>query len=76
MLLYDDEGERSAAEIDCLSRALNAGQYCVNATVDAGDKDFLASLASKIAGYDGHIREGDLSSSTFSRFIIRLLIVI
>ena len=68
MLLYDDEGERSAAEIDCLSRALNAGQYCVYATVDAGDKDFLASLASKIAGYDGHIREGNLVIVDFQPF--------
>ena len=68
MLLYDDEGERSAAEIDCINDALHAGQYCVYATVDAGDKDFLAGLAPRIAGYDSHIREGNLVIIDFKPF--------
>jgi CheY-like chemotaxis protein len=68
MLLYDDEDERSAAEIGCINRALHAGQYCVYATVDAGDRDFLAGLAPRIAGCDRHIREGNLVIVDFKPF--------
>lgn len=68
MLLYDDEGERSAAEIGCINRALHAGQYCVYATVDAGDRDFLVSLAPRIAGYDRHILECNLVIVDFEPF--------
>jgi CheY-like chemotaxis protein len=68
MLLYDDEAQRSAAEIDCINRALNAGQYCIYATVDASDKDFLAGLAPRIADYDRHIQEGNLVIVNFKPF--------
>lgn len=68
MLLYDDEAERSAAEIDCINRALHEGQYCIYATVDAGDKDFLANLAPRIADCNRHIREGNFIIVNFKPF--------
>ncbi|MGI0019733.1 MAG: response regulator [Nitrososphaera sp.] len=68
MLLYDDEDERSAAEIDCINRVLDAGQYCIYATVDASDKDFLANLAPRIADYDRHIQEGNFVIVNFKPF--------
>jgi len=68
MLLYDDEFERSTAEIDCINRALHAGQYCLYATVDAGSKDFLAGLTSRILDCDRHIREGNLVIVDFKPF--------
>lgn len=48
MLLYDDEQDRNSAEIECLNRALEAGQFCVYATVDAHEIGFTDRLAAKI----------------------------
>lgn len=45
MLLYEDEVERSSAEINCINQALSSGQYCIYATVDANEKDFASKLA-------------------------------
>lgn len=68
MLLYDEENERSSAEIDCINRALAAGQYCVYATVDANDKEFESKLTSRITDYDKHIEQGNLRIVNFKPF--------
>jgi CheY-like chemotaxis protein len=68
MLLYEDEAERSSAEIDCINRALQEGQYCIYATVDAKDPGFLSKLASRITGYDVQVESGNLVVLNFKPF--------
>lgn len=68
MLLYDDEGDRSAAEIESINNALSAGWYCVYATVDANDKDFASKLSMRISDYDRHAEEGNLLVLNFMPF--------
>ena len=57
MLLYDDEQDRNSAEIECLSHALEAGQFCVYATVDAHETGFTDRLASKITNYEERVKQ-------------------
>src|SRR5579884_1759526 len=71
MLLYDDEIERSSAELECINHALNQGQYyCVYATVDANDKEEFISkkLVPNITNYDRHVKEGDFLLINFKPF--------
>lgn len=70
MLLYDDETERSSAEIECINYALNQSQYyCVYATVDANDKDFVSKkLVPNITNYDRHAKEGNFLLINFKPF--------
>ncbi len=68
MLLYDDEIERSSAEIDCINEALGSGQYCVYATVDANDEQFAKNLAPRIHDYNKHIDEGNFVLVNFKPF--------
>jgi CheY-like chemotaxis protein len=68
MLLYDDELERNAAEIECINHSLEAGRYCVYASVDLHDKEYLSKVASRITGFDRHVKEGDLSVVDFMPF--------
>jgi hypothetical protein len=68
MLLYDQENERSSAEIGCINRALATGHYCVYATVDANESDFETKLASRIKDYDRRIQQGDLQIVNFKPF--------
>lgn len=68
MLLYDNERERSSTEIDCINRALAAGQYCVYATVDANNQKCLDDLACKIQNYQIQIEEGNLKIVNFMPF--------
>ena len=70
MLLYDDEAERSLAEIDCIDYALNEGQYyCIYATVDANDEDFVSEkIIPKIKDYSRHIQEGNFVIINFKPF--------
>jgi hypothetical protein len=42
MLLYDDKAELISAEIDSINYALSSGKYCVYATVDANDGNFVS----------------------------------
>lgn len=68
MLLYDNEQERSSTEIDCINRALAAGQYCIYATVDANDQKFLDDLACMIQNYQFQIDTGNLKIVNFMPF--------
>ena len=68
MLLYNDERERNAAEIDCINSALADGWYCVYATVDADNNDFVARLVTLIDQYDMHIAEGNLAIVNFKPY--------
>lgn len=68
MLLYDDEIERSSAEIRCINKALSEGRYCVYATVNASHEDFLSALSAKIPDYDRYIGEGSLHIVNFMPF--------
>jgi len=68
MLLYDKEEERSSAEIDCINEALEAGQYCVYATVDANSKEFVSNLATKIQNYKEQVELGNLLIVNFMPF--------
>lgn len=68
MLLYDDEAERSSAEIACINQALSSGQYCIYATVDANEKDFASKLALQIDDYNKHIEEGNFKLVDFMPF--------
>ena len=68
MLLYNDEADRSSAEIACINKALAEGQYCVYATFDANEKDFVAMLARRIRNYDSQTREGHLKVINFKPF--------
>ena len=68
MLLYDDEQDRNSAEIECINHALDAGQFCVYATVDAHRQDFLDRLGTKISGYKEHVRHGNLLVVDFMPF--------
>ena len=68
MLLYDEEAERSSAEIECINHALAAGQYCVYATVDACEKDFISRISQRIPDYARHIEDGNLRIIDFSPF--------
>ena len=68
MLLYDSESDRSSAEIDCINRALAAGQYCVYATVDANDKEFMSRLVSSISDYERQVEQGNLLVVNFKPF--------
>ena len=68
MLLYNDEQDRNSVEIECLNHALEAGQFCVYATVDAHEKGFTDRLATKITNYRERIRHGDLLIVDFIPF--------
>lgn len=68
MLLYDDEQDRNSAEIECLNHALEAGQFCVYATVDAHEKGFADRLATRITNYKERVRQGDLLIVDFMPF--------
>ena len=68
MLLYDDEQKRSSAEIECINRALDLGQFCVYATVDAHDKKFVEEMAAKMTDYQTHVEQGNLLIVDFMPF--------
>jgi CheY-like chemotaxis protein len=68
MLLYDDEAERSSAEIGCINRALQEGQNCIYATVDAKHPGFLSKLASRITDYDRQVESGNFVLLNFEPF--------
>lgn len=68
MLLYDDEHKRSSTEIECINRALDRGQFCVYATVDAHDKKFVEEMAAKMTDYQKHVEQGDLLIVDFMPF--------
>lgn len=68
MLLYDGEDERSSTEIDCIKNALAAGHFCVYATVDAKNKEFVENLATRIESYQDQIDQGNLKIVNFMPF--------
>ena len=68
MLLYDDEDDRNSAEIQCINKALAEGQYCIYATVNSSDGDFLSRLTRLIPNYDKHVEEGNLEIVNFMPF--------
>ena len=58
-------------EHDSINYALTEGKYCVYATVDANDGDYISKkIAPRIQGYQKHLKEGDLSLSTLSHSMI------
>lgn len=70
VLLYDDEIERSSAEIDCINHALNKDGYCcLYATIDANEMDFVSKkVAPRIMNYDVHVKDGNLDVINFKPF--------
>jgi CheY-like chemotaxis protein len=68
MLLYENERDRSTAEIASINHALQDGCYCVYATVDADENDFLTKLAPLVKNYDRHISEGNLRIVNFKPY--------
>ena len=68
MLLYKDEGIRNATEIDCINEGLRQGQFCIFASVDVQDKDFMSRFAARIHDYDKHLKDGNLLIVNFMPF--------
>jgi CheY-like chemotaxis protein len=68
MLLYKDEGIRNATEIDCINEALKLGQFCVFASVDVQDRDFMSRFSARINDYDKHLKVGNLLVVNFMPF--------
>lgn len=68
MLLYDDEKIRNSAEIECINRGLEKGQFCIYASVGIDNVKYASDFAASITNYDKQVQDGNLLVVNFRPF--------
>ena len=68
MLLYDNEAERTSTEVNCIVQALSKGQYCIFATINAANQEFLQDLQDKIPKYQNEVQNGNSKIVDFTPY--------
>jgi hypothetical protein len=68
---------KTVPEQDSINYALTEGKYCVYATVDANDGDYISKkIALRSQGYQKHLKEGDLVIVNSKSFYDSLLLIV
>ena len=77
MLLFEYDASRFDATIDCINQALQDGQLCVYASVDAHNpksKSNISNFIGKIVNYEDNVRDKNLQIVDFHPYYESALI--